>query len=183
MFNIVNNLWSSYKRKTCKTRMEHRLGALEQHLTHIGEWRSDLNTLIGILECIDDYVLESAPLKKASDYTIFTGFHNAKHVMDWAATVRNSIHNGTLLGEETKDIVYTRKNRILHGFITSGGKVETTIVGFKQQLLQALIDIRIEVEAISDNRTRHREQTVINSAIRDLFAVVETIIAWGMTDE
>lgn len=183
MIKEIKSFWFNYQKKNRKKNMKYEIECLEAVLQSNAQWTSDITTLIKVLEVIDDQVLEEADLKNTSSFSCLTGFKNSNHVLNWIATVRSNIHHGVLLGDETRDIAYNRRVRSLQDIIIDNGKISTTVVGFKQQLLHGLKEMTIEIEAISDNRIKHRERSVINSAARDLFAIIEIIIAWGVTDE
>lgn len=183
MINVVKKLWSGFHKSKLKKDMRYEIEYLEYVLQYKNEWSTNLNTVIRILETIDDRVLEESNNETLNKYTCYTGFQNSKHLIDWIANVRSNIHNGILLGDETRDIVYHRKYKTLKDFVISEGKINTTMIGFKKQLLYGLKELEIEIDTIADSRTKSRELSIINSAVRDIFAVVETIIAWGVADE
>lgn len=164
-------------------RTRYKLEFLEYELTAKGEWRSDIQTVVRILKCLDNKLLENVSIADANQITIVTGFKNTRHVLDWCGVVRNNLHNDIRLGEESLDLPNHRREVSLYRFLMHDGKLDGTIVGFKQQLLNMLENMQIELDCISNARIKEREASVINAAIRDVFSIVEGLVALGVANE
>lgn len=183
MVNLVKTLWHTYQMKIRKKNLLFDLEDLEYTLNQKQLWVSNIDTLIKVLEVIDDKVLENGSLENLSEFFCYTGFQNSKHVVDTLTVVQSNLQQNILLSNEVNGIIYDRKNINLQKFFISNDKLNITIVDFKRILLYRLKEIKIEADRIADPRIKYREYSIINGIVRDLFSIVESIIKWGVSDE